>query len=519
MQNTEKLKFAIKASLSMVLAYLIPLSQGWTQASTAGITVMLIVSTGGVGESLNKGVMRVIGTVIGAVIGMGLIAVFPQDRLLYLLMLSICVSIPLYLVRAYKGDPSIFMLTAMTMMMVFQEGEVDSVFLFGLDKTYMTIFAIIVYSMVGIFLWNDKTKETQSKTNIDPYREEKNYFEEEQKEINISNYALSKLLKIPKQAEILDNPKAFIWGDIEHLKGVLVTFIIFWVATYFWITLNPFGGFMLVALATGLSVLTTFTPVAPSKLMIVFTLSFVFAILMYVGVLPHLRYAWELGLFIFFYSFIAFYFINPKISIFFLLGLFTLGINNVMQYEFSFFLLILLLFYLFLILLNFFYYIPFSTKPEVLFVQIKNRFFSYASCLSENKKGSKIQKYYSRTQLLHSVDKMELWGSQIDTKYFNSIKKEQIEAFVKECKLLGYLTIELYDKHESISKNSLFISLILEDKLENILEKIDVQAYKEQEIIECCEYLFLDRSIRLSSLRIEDLKKIEDFASLSLNRF
>ena len=43
---SDKLKFSIKASLSMALAYLIPISQGWNQASTAAITVMLIAAMG-----------------------------------------------------------------------------------------------------------------------------------------------------------------------------------------------------------------------------------------------------------------------------------------------------------------------------------------------------------------------------------------------------------------------------------------------------------------------------------------
>ena len=161
---SDKFKFSVKVSLSMALAYLIPLSQGWSQASTAAITVMLIAAMGSVSESITKGLMRVLGTIIGAIVGMVLIAVFPQERLLYLISLSLMVAVPLYLVRAYKGDPSIFMLTAMTMMMVFKNGEVDDVFIFGLDKTYMTIFGITVYTLVGVFLWPVDVEDTSTQS-------------------------------------------------------------------------------------------------------------------------------------------------------------------------------------------------------------------------------------------------------------------------------------------------------------------------------------------------------------------
>jgi uncharacterized membrane protein YccC len=156
---SDKMKFAIKASLSLVLAYLIPFSQGWNNATTAVTTIMLIAATGSLGDSVMKGVLRVIGTVIGAVIGMVLIALFPQDRELYLLSASLVVTIMLYFARAYKGDMTIFLLGAITLMMMFQNGEVDYIFLYGLEKTYMTVFGIVVYTLVGLFLWPVSTRD------------------------------------------------------------------------------------------------------------------------------------------------------------------------------------------------------------------------------------------------------------------------------------------------------------------------------------------------------------------------
>jgi len=71
--------------------------------------------------------------------------------------------------------------------------------------------------------------------------------------------------------------------DPEHLKASVVTFLVFWTAVACWILFNPPGGFMVVVLATGLSVITAFSPVKPSLLIIVFTLSFLFAAAAYVG--------------------------------------------------------------------------------------------------------------------------------------------------------------------------------------------------------------------------------------------
>lgn len=699
---SDKLKFSIKVSLSMALAYLIPLSQGWSQASTAAITVMLIAAMGSVGESVIKGAMRVLGTIIGAAIGMTLISLFPQERILYLVILSIIVAIPLYLVRAYKGDPSIFMLTAITMMLVFKNGEVDDVFIYGLDKTYMTIFGIMVYTIVGVFLWpvniEDTTRENalkliEAQTRIFLERHdskekreaslalvvdneaqlEKSTMDTNSAAINmqqwhsiihtnknineyltllsihdkeaytdnldmyVSNYTLleSEITRLFEQIRLsweqeqqidineeivltyqtgkikalshieraslittiqdmqklykelrtlatklnrihsplptffdiekLPDNKRFIWGDIEHFKGVLVTFLIFWTATFFWIQFNPAGGFMIVALATGLSVLTTFTPIKPSMLIVVFSISFIFATFMYVAILPHLHYGWELGLFIFIYSFVSFHFINPKMTIFFLIGLFTFNIANTMYYDFGIFLLVLLMFYLFLILLHIFYYIPFSTKPEHLFMVMKNRFFYLTQKMLE--RGRKEQQgkvswfltlvaKYSEMHMMSTVQKMQLWANDVNVKYFDTIDKEKLFAFTKESEKFAYLVELLYHRDLMMKHNPLirilgknytlpYLSDLLgeyakgksynevdnfwkdtqqtahavEAYLSGVLEGIDFELYSKKDIAELYENISLRKNVWLSLLNCQKMMKELDFNALKESRF
>jgi len=686
----------------MVLAYLIPLSQGWAQPQTAAITVMLIAAMGSVSESIQKGAMRVLGTMIGAIIGMTLIALFPQDRVLYLVSLSIVVTVVLYILRAYKGDPTIFMLTAITMMMVFKNGEVDDVLIYGLDRTYMTVFGIMVYTLVGVFLWpvkvEDATQQSASALSLAQLVlfNHRNVEEEERTkllstllekeaalrtatrdtgsvdinltqwhslvhhykncdaqltllalhdkedysdaiETYITNYdalesEISTLLstiakvwdekgeiEIPETFEVtyhiekirtlshleraslvstmqemktlheelrllaiklnsvhstmptvfntdnIPENSRFLWGDVEHLKGALVSFIIFWVATLFWITMNPPGGFIIVALATGLSVLTTFTPIKPSMLIVVFTFSFVFATVMYIAVLPHLHYGWELGLFIFFYSFVSFHLVNPKMTIFFLLGLFTLNIMNTMYYHFGIFLLILMMFYLFLLLLHIFYYVPFSTKPERLFINTKNRFFKLASHLLERGRrrqegkdsmNIRIAAKYAELHLMTTVKKMQLWGSKVDTSYFNTLEQNTLLAFTKECERFAYLVELLYHRDMKMEENSLIVALRknytlpyfsellkayaegknvqeveafwqdkvqivqkVEESLSESLKHIDFEQYERKEIAQMYENISLRRNVWLSLFRCQESMKKLDFKSLEESRF
>ena len=688
----------------MALAYLIPFSQGWAQAQTAAITVMLIAVAGPVGESITKGLRRVIGTIIGAVIGMTLIGIFPQDRELYLLFLSLFVTFFLYLTRAYKGDMTVFMLTAVTMMMVFKSGEVDDVFLYGIDRTFMTVFGITVYTLIGIFLWPVKTKDNtlnitaeliavqsdiythkdaqedkrkalyqklreqeklledsvlsagsedislsiaqrnsmmQNSKNINELLMLLSYYDKEHfaddytlyvdnfgtvhneikdlfsalklsiendQEIEIPSVwkadyhfneikTLSHIDRAALTATILDieklhtelralaeklnaiispypthfelsklaSPSSFNWFDAEDMKGALISFIIFWVTTLFWITVNPPAGFLIVTLATALSVLTTFSPLKPSILIIIFTFSFIFATAMYILVLPNIHFGWELGLFIFIYSFIGFYFINPKISIFFLLGMAVLGLNNPMYYDFNLFLLILFVFYLFLFVLLFFYYIPFSTKPEDLFLTMKSRFFNLSSNLMQ--RGTNLSRHqstflgalrakYSQDHLMQTVKKMQLWASKVDTGYFDTMDQKKLLAFTKECETFAYQLKMMYRRDIHMFDNPLIKAFLktqkelsladllsqyaegksvneiddiwkdekqivshIENNLKKFLSDATPAQYSQKEIIDFYENISLRRNVWLSLFSCQKMMEELDFNVLQRSRF
>ena len=629
-----KLKFAIKASLSLVLVVLISFSLGWTEVTPALVTIMIIASVGSVGDSVSKGLLRVIGTVIGAIIGMVLIAIFPQDRELYLFTLSMLVAITLYLARAYRGDNSIFMLSAVTIMMMFNNGAVEDSFMYGVDKTFMTIFGIAIYTLVGIFLWPVSFKEDTIDNLLVLNTEQKIFFKSSQEkdtnqlwqdlllkenalvssnikqssneleenftdaqwlqvivynkqinklllllshykkehiiEENILNYnsakqeilslfdtitklgegdkeiAIIKSLEIEyatdtfeelsniQKASILsmgydleqlhknirelalllqssmsakptlfdiEAPKSslFIWGDIEDIKGTFVSFLIFWFATFFWIIFNPPAGFLIVTLATAMSILTTFTAVKPSLLMIVFSISFIFASFMYIAILPNLHYAWELGLFIFFYGMIGFYLMPAKLSLFFLLGMLTLGLANEMNYNFAIFLVTLFIFYAFLSLLLLFYYIPFSTKAEDMFVLMKMRFFRL---LKNSLESRGIVQRYSLVHLLPTVTKMQLWSHKMEN--------EDINLFVKESQKLAYLTLFMQEYTTQIDNNNIS---------EGFFDTLDFSDYTSAEIALFYRVMGLRESISKSLFVCEDYIQKIDFDELKSGRF
>src|SRR5215468_8694184 len=85
---SDRVKTAVKTALAIVLAYGVALSMDWGHAYWAAFTVAFC-SLSTVGESLNKGLLRLSGTLLGAVAAITLIALFPQNRWLFLIGMSI----------------------------------------------------------------------------------------------------------------------------------------------------------------------------------------------------------------------------------------------------------------------------------------------------------------------------------------------------------------------------------------------------------------------------------------------
>jgi len=282
-------------------------------------------------------------------------------------------------------------------------------------------------------------------------------------------------------------------------------------------------------------------------------------------VLPNMHYAWELGLFLFLYAFIGFYFINLQIAIFFLLGSTILYIVNPMYYNFQLFLIVLLMFYLFLFILLLFYYIPFSTKPEVMFRIVRRRFFRLSADLLERSNRfllgkdsfwARVKAWYARHHLMNSARKMQIWAGKIDTNYFDTLDTEKLIAFTKECETFAYLLQMMYTEEISSTDNALIrrlkeenikfdlskvlrqyaqgkepieiesiwrddqkITAAIEEHLVDFFSHIEPDRYSPKEMIHFYEFLAVRRNVWVSFFNCQNLMEELDFAILERSRF
>ncbi|WP_154202932.1 FUSC family protein [Vibrio harveyi] len=603
----EKIKFATKVALSLTLAYLIPFAMGWPQASTAATTVMLIASTGSRRESLAKGTLRVLGTLVGAVIGLLLVGMFAQDRLLYMLSVSVVVSFIFYFRNAYQKDPTLLALTGVMVLMMSNGGDAEGAFMYGVDRAYMTIFGVVLYTLVGTFLWPTKTEQNlrqlieqlnqaqqalfnailqnfEQKTalqqdvvtnaeatendeapsptidellekvftaqnaleqrfatvsvecsDVSAYMKEwqlavhfnkqitqelsvaaHSHFSHQQDRSCINNFdqatqeiqqlfkisqemwanegaayraqelnieynqaaladashlvkgsalTLGHLLKLMHQSlsrlaesiscidsvtnnvsfkqELPKQKSKFLWWDAENFKTAVKTFTTYWVVGLIWIYFNPPGGYSFVTFSTIFMSLLSFVPVHPFMLLILFTFGFLFAVPSYVFILPGLELGAELGLFIFIYTFIGFYLFKGPVTIFYMIGLFVLGLDNNMTYHFGILMTIMTLFYMVVFMIIFAHYFPFSSRPEHLFLTLKERYFRHVGDLFASYHQQSESSFKKLKRSLHLVTlnvsskKLMVWGSKINHKLFDKTPPEAIGAFSKSCNALS----------------------------------------------------------------------------------
>ncbi|MGF1776353.1 FUSC family protein [Vibrio nomapromontoriensis] len=660
---TNKTLFALKVAVSLTLAYLIPFALGWPQASTAATTVMLIACTGGQRESLEKGTLRVLGTIVGAVIGLLLVGLFAQDRLLYMLSVSVVVAFIFYLRNAYQKDPTLFMLTGVMTLMMSNGGDANGAFLYGIDRAHMTIFGVVVYTLVGTYLFpfkveqnlqaltqevlraqrqlftsvitqlrdhaqmtsvneastneasNNKTSKNKTGTinesstdftdlkehidkqvaalfsaqnqleqrfssvskessdvaayltewrlalhysksitqllvtvsqgyfhhgntqhllndydafveNIDSlfqrchdtwgeegasYRATETKIQLDDQQLNMAAhldkattltlaYAMNRLHRhlsrlaetiscidsITKQVSFKETlppaPSTFIWWDSENFKTAIKVFITYWVSSAVWIFINPPGGYSFVIFSTIFMSLLSFMPIHPKLLAGLFTFGFIFSVPAYVFILPQLELGIELALFLFSYTFIGFYLFKGPITIFFMLGLFTLGINNTMTYHFGIIMTIMMLFYLVVMMIVFSHYFPFSSKAEHLFLTIRERLFRHQYQLFTRLQSPSPSWLDTFAIPLHAktmniaAKKQTLWASKIDVSYFSQNTTSSLNHYTKTCQTLVDHTNNLLLAQTTLKNNPLITRLRLEQQDTVIPKLIQLHA-------------------------------------------
>ncbi len=146
-------KEAIKTGLAMAISYGIALQLGWEKPSWAGMAVAMI-SLSSAGQSINKGAMRMLGTLVGLGAALTFLALFSQDRWLFLVVVSLYLGFCTYMLTG-KKLVYFWFVSAFVCMLIAIAGGADSqsAFYTALTRAQETGLGILIYSLVSVFLW------------------------------------------------------------------------------------------------------------------------------------------------------------------------------------------------------------------------------------------------------------------------------------------------------------------------------------------------------------------------------
>ena len=137
----------------MVIAYYISLSMGWSHTHWAGLAVALcLLDT--VGDSVNKGLLRILGTVAAGSMALLLAALFPQDRWSYLLCATLYISLCTYM-AGHTSRWYFWFIGGYVMALLALAGGPTGASLFEtvVLRVQQTCMGVTVYTLVSVLLW------------------------------------------------------------------------------------------------------------------------------------------------------------------------------------------------------------------------------------------------------------------------------------------------------------------------------------------------------------------------------
>src|SRR5262249_44624388 len=145
--------------LAMVLAYGVALSMDWDKPYWAAFVVAFCnLST--VGESLNKSLLRLSGTLLGSLAALTLISLFAQDRWLFLTCMSVFIGFCTFMMFG-TSRWYFWQVAGLSVPLLALAGGANAPndFEAVILRTQETALGILSYSLVWLLLWPTSTRE------------------------------------------------------------------------------------------------------------------------------------------------------------------------------------------------------------------------------------------------------------------------------------------------------------------------------------------------------------------------
>lgn len=149
---SDRTRVALQTGLAMALAYGVALAMDWHKPYWAGLAVAFC-GLGSIGESLHKGLQRVLGTLVALVLAFVVLSLFIQDRWLFLLALSLwtafCNYVSMTSARSYFWYVAGFSLPLLT---VAGGGVPVQTFDVVVLRAQQTLLGVLSFTLVAVLL-------------------------------------------------------------------------------------------------------------------------------------------------------------------------------------------------------------------------------------------------------------------------------------------------------------------------------------------------------------------------------
>ena len=154
MSNVTKLKEAIKTGLAFALVFGIAMRVDWMNPSWAGWAVA-VIALATAGESIRKGVLRVVGTIPGCLAALTIQALAPQDRWTFILLSCGWVFLTVYLMLSRPKYSYVWTMACYVCLVIMLSDPDSSASMFqsAVFREVETVMGVVVYTLISVFLW------------------------------------------------------------------------------------------------------------------------------------------------------------------------------------------------------------------------------------------------------------------------------------------------------------------------------------------------------------------------------
>lgn len=162
---------SFKTALSMTLFYWLALWMNWDLPKYGALAIVL-VSLSNVRASVDKSLMRMVGTTIGVLVGLLFIALFSQDRWLMMIAMSAYLFVIGYLMQSTRNSYAWYVagfLPSIVWSSTYM--NVDMAFHFAVFRFLETAAGIVIYTIISLVLWPQyEDKVAKRRTSISSRR-------------------------------------------------------------------------------------------------------------------------------------------------------------------------------------------------------------------------------------------------------------------------------------------------------------------------------------------------------------